>query len=652
MKTGSNLHISMNGYVMDCDYSTELYRFAAAESISKRQAHRMLDLKVGAWIDVNPVRRHFGWKPADVRQLDEQSGQVQVMYHHGDKNYIHYAHLDDENEIAEFATKSAIANPATDAVSTDQQMIDMAIQESLNVDIDAIDSSDMQRILLMEAKHEEESLAPAPAPAEANQQPSQAVVQPPISSNINNANDPLLVNEDVVNQLVTLGFDREECIRASSLVVNYDNIDTVTDKVLSMREEAAAAAENADNHDPASQAQSQVQLARASNKMREFISELQELIGILQKRLDFMSQQDSVVEERIASSSSKSLLQSAKQRAVKTEKDLLEQIMSLHEINTFLNDIILIENMFNAGYTATLRQEQQDARRRHARNIEVYENKAKPQSEIDSFVELLFAGTNLHIGEFRSFLNLLRDYCLKSKINICELGEAKGKSIERAFYKAFYVYGMHSSDGFKQMTDVLRCSLLFDNFYDLYKCWNMIEILAKQGGGQGILRCKDRFNPEKMPFGYRDILINIYCPNSKIVCEIQLHHKLFYQHKKVSHALYKKARLFEQNETNLAYSYADKHNRKHVGDRVYKVDGAAGDQKQQDEKEEDSEVIRLLREWRLDHYSGKLIDEFGYTLVEDWQALDEPKLQTMGFKEGEAKRFVKKVQDYQQGSGR
>ena len=95
----------------------------------------------------------------------------------------------------------------------------------------------------------------------------------------------------------------------------------------------------------------------------------------------------------------------------------------------------------------------------------------------------------------------------------------------------------------------------------MYGAFCIISKLAGNDKAIGpILRAKDRFNPDSVPFGYRDLLINIYIPGSKIVGEIQLHHLSFYNRKKRSHSIYKKARLFEDPKTkaNIAYDIASK----------------------------------------------------------------------------------------------
>ena len=90
--------------------SVEIQRFAAAESISKRPAHRLEHLKKGDYIDINPTHRHPGWKCGEIRRLDQKSGQFQVVYEYIDMNYLYWAHLDNEAEIAEFTSKSDVDN--------------------------------------------------------------------------------------------------------------------------------------------------------------------------------------------------------------------------------------------------------------------------------------------------------------------------------------------------------------------------------------------------------------------------------------------------------------------------------------------------------------------------------------------------------------
>merc|ERR1712013_964553 len=87
---------------------------------SKRQSHRFHDLKKGDYVDLNPSQRHPGWKCGEIRRLDQKSGQVQVVYESMDKNYLYWAHLDNEQEIAEFTSKSGTVHQTQ--MDADEQM--------------------------------------------------------------------------------------------------------------------------------------------------------------------------------------------------------------------------------------------------------------------------------------------------------------------------------------------------------------------------------------------------------------------------------------------------------------------------------------------------------------------------------------------------
>ena len=78
MKSGTNLKITYNDWSHWCDYSTDLHRLATVQSISRRPAHRLQELKKGDGVDINPTQRHEGWKVAEIREIDDCSGQIQV----------------------------------------------------------------------------------------------------------------------------------------------------------------------------------------------------------------------------------------------------------------------------------------------------------------------------------------------------------------------------------------------------------------------------------------------------------------------------------------------------------------------------------------------------------------------------------------------
>lgn len=102
------------------------------------------------------------------------------------------------------------------------------------------------------------------------------------------------------------------------------------------------------------------------------------------------NQQEQHVDAIINKQASAKLLQTAKQKAVETEKALMKQIMNISQLNNFLNNIIQIENLMNSFYSAKQRALQKQARQKCAPNITVYENKPKPVSDVASFVELMF----------------------------------------------------------------------------------------------------------------------------------------------------------------------------------------------------------------------------------------------------------------------
>eukprot|EP01083_Nonionella_stella_P083105 229643_1 len=310
---------------------------------------------------------------------------------------------------------------------------------------------------------------------------------------------------------------------------------------------------------------------RGNSKWQQFAREVTEFITIVYSHLELMRNQDEAINAKIRSSELSKCLVEAKEIALKREREVLNSIMSIPALTELFGDIIRIENLFNKLYDE-YKEEQQLARAKIANGtITKYENAQKPESDVSSFVELLFAPRYLYFDRFQKWLEAIQDECEKRGIDPdhYECSKAKGKRIERAFYKAFYVYNDDLDHGFKRMTDVLRCSFVFGNFEDLYECFNVIDKLSSDNGG--ILRCKDRFNDNDVAFGYRDLLLNVYCPESRIVCEIQLHHNAFYQFKDHSHGIYKKARLFGEKGENKAYKYADKHMREGIGGEAYSV---------------------------------------------------------------------------------
>ena len=127
-KQGSKLKIHCDGFSekFDCyfDYEKETHGFAKAGSISKRAAHRLKNLKKGDFIDLNPLNRHPGWCVGEIRRLSQKSGQVQVVYQYQDKEFLYWTHLDNETEVAEFASKTVKTSKSSKPKSdTNQDML-------------------------------------------------------------------------------------------------------------------------------------------------------------------------------------------------------------------------------------------------------------------------------------------------------------------------------------------------------------------------------------------------------------------------------------------------------------------------------------------------------------------------------------------------
>merc|ERR1712228_785420 len=119
-----------------------------------------------------------------------------------------------------------------------------------------------------------------------------------------------------------------------------------------------------------------------------------QLTAILQGHLDLMASKNEHVEKIInKEANAKDLLRDAKKKALENETSLLLSIMNdLGEMHSFLNNIVLIENLFIKVYVP-YKQKQEAARAKYAKNIAKFENvKKKPYSEVSSFVELIFGG--------------------------------------------------------------------------------------------------------------------------------------------------------------------------------------------------------------------------------------------------------------------
>ncbi|ETO08762.1 hypothetical protein RFI_28625 [Reticulomyxa filosa] len=131
-KVGSRLKIHYEEWsdTWNCysDYSQEIDRFAKSGSISRRPPHRLMNLKQGDFVDVNPKLKHPGWVASQIRRKDRYSGQIQVIYEHDSRLYLTWVHLDDTDSVAEFKSKSQII-PAFATHSSQIYTIDITQDE-------------------------------------------------------------------------------------------------------------------------------------------------------------------------------------------------------------------------------------------------------------------------------------------------------------------------------------------------------------------------------------------------------------------------------------------------------------------------------------------------------------------------------------------
>ena len=96
-----------------CDYNMHRLRFAEVGAVSARPAHRLTNIRTGDLVDINPIyfegafKEHRGWKHGTVEQMHSESGQVLVMCEYKGKYVRYWTHLDNEDEISEYGSKTA-----------------------------------------------------------------------------------------------------------------------------------------------------------------------------------------------------------------------------------------------------------------------------------------------------------------------------------------------------------------------------------------------------------------------------------------------------------------------------------------------------------------------------------------------------------------
>jgi len=405
---------------------------------------------------------------------------------------------------------------------------------------------------------------------------------------------------------------------------------------------------------------------------------LKALTDMISQHLQTMKEHDSLVEaaiENVVDKENQVLLRRAKVKALEDEKQLLNSLQVL-ELGEFLRSTVLVQKMYDELY-APHKREQEKARAVYASDLDEYEKKPKPLTEGSNIVSLMFGAQHLYLPAFEQFIHKVLTECKKQKIKVLKHSKVSCKNIERTFYKTYYVYaGDH-----KQMTDLMRCSFVFDNFVDLYRSFAIMKNLTNNDAAMkgGILRAKDRFNPKDIPFGYRDLLVNINCPGTNLVCEVQFHHEIFYQYKRDSHYVYKRARLFEVDNRNLVHEYATEHIKPKVGEneryvpRAHKHRGNDSDEENQDgegkETTKGEDVPKdtfedLVKKWLPDKSKKspdgviqvdvdgtmmsylEILEQDGFDSVEALEELTNEDLQRLNFKTGHIRTFIKLKTEY------
>lgn len=127
-REGTNCHISYDGWKDKwntwSDFTKELQRFAQFGSISARLGSRpepqLQNLKIGSTVEFFSPRHSGGWVKGTIRRLDIhkptkmlKSGQIQLQYKvpntASDREFLHWAHVDDVARVRPISPKSTDA---------------------------------------------------------------------------------------------------------------------------------------------------------------------------------------------------------------------------------------------------------------------------------------------------------------------------------------------------------------------------------------------------------------------------------------------------------------------------------------------------------------------------------------------------------------
>jgi len=333
---------------------------------------------------------------------------------------------------------------------------------------------------------------------------------------------------------------------------------------------------------------------------------LYKLIADRGKRLEEKERKLALLQDELKLSHAVQLDELEDKQKVLEEKLIGKVEQSPKAMKKFLRNILLLENLMNSFYTAQLRKNQKSARA-NMKDAKHFEEKAlvkktkKLLYNAKTFGDIYNAAKKQK-ATFDKFCKKLSSAIGEDKLKNFP-ASANLKKGPRSFYKAYFWYD--GKEPHNKLSDLLRTSFVFNSFDDLYAAYAVI----RRTDHCRVVRVKDRFAAASVPFGYRDCLLNVLCPGIKdgstpLVCEVQLHHKCFYDNKKDSHAVYKLARLFEDKvgkgksmiKTNFAYEAARKHYAAKVGKKVYKkevkFDSDDSDESDDEELEEKLEAAK------------------------------------------------------------
>ncbi len=79
-----------------------MYQLQKYKSVSSGMSHRLKNLKIGDWIDINPIYIDPGWKPGQIKNV--YNGQIHVAFMDSvtKRDILYWVHLDNEIECKEF----------------------------------------------------------------------------------------------------------------------------------------------------------------------------------------------------------------------------------------------------------------------------------------------------------------------------------------------------------------------------------------------------------------------------------------------------------------------------------------------------------------------------------------------------------------------